>query len=273
MCARRFVCLFAVILVTLPTGATSDGIIEDSDEEGEIEQKVRMLSATAKFNRVSFAGAVLERDRIFTEHWIVKFCVDWYSPCTGEFLETYQSRSADIERQYNSGIGAFDPRVIRFVEVDCGSDKVLCNEEQVGDYPTLVHYHRGEPISKWTSGGRAAKMTEKSVQWVNKRLGCLRVGDDALPAECVSTSSLASESDEEAATRAARSFMNAIVFVCLFVSLAWSIIKNLMPLLRMRAASDKATELSAAEATPDLSQTRSCRALPREWGEARCLEL
>jgi len=118
-----------------------------------------------RFNQVTFDDNVIKSN--WTDHWVVLFCVDWYGPCE-ELSQPYRALGKSHEEKLNNGLFS---NTVRFAEVDCATDKVLCNEQIVDDYPTIVHYNKGERVARWqTTQGTAQKMTPKLVSWLETEL-------------------------------------------------------------------------------------------------------
>jgi len=121
----------------------------------------------AQLTRNTLQNNVLDAASRSAEHFVVKYCVPWYAPCSGAFDDFFQVQAEELERTYNQD--AVLVRKLRFAEVDCASDKVLCNEMFVDDYPTIVHYHRGKVVSKWTSSSKTMeKRIDKLLEWLRK---------------------------------------------------------------------------------------------------------
>lgn len=98
-----------------------------------------------------FAGNVLKGE--WADNWVVLFCVDWYAPCQN-IERRFQAKASEHHRRLNEG--ALMKNVVRFAYVDCATDKVLCNEQLVEEYPTVVHYKRGEREDAWSGDGPKA---------------------------------------------------------------------------------------------------------------------
>jgi len=114
-------------------------------------------------NRVTFKGNV-HAEGPTAEHWIVMFCVNWWGTCQA-LRETYSQQAFSHETRINAN-AVLLPRV-RFAEVDCAVDKVLCNEQSVENYPTIAHYHGSTKISSWTINSRN---TEAQARRISKYL-------------------------------------------------------------------------------------------------------
>jgi len=113
-----------------------------------------------QMNEFSFNGNVLNRPKDDAVHWIVQFCPHWWDPCVG-LTDSFAKVGRKLEEQLN---GALFMRNIRFATVDCASEKVLCNEQEVNTYPTTRHYYKGEFVAGWFGG--QANHEEFYTQWL-----------------------------------------------------------------------------------------------------------
>jgi len=116
---------------------------------------VSRLGSVPVLNRVTFNGNIKD-ELLHVEHWMVLFCVDWYDACK-TVRQSYLDLASEHERKLNTK--ALLQLPVRFAEVDCRVDKVLCNEQLVDWYPEIVHYHRGDMVSRWVVG-ESTKMSE-----------------------------------------------------------------------------------------------------------------
>merc|ERR1719343_1688330 len=82
---------------------------------------------------------------------------------------TYLDLANSFERKLNANSLLQLP--VRFAEVDCRVDKVLCNEQLVDWYPEIVHYRRGEMVARWVAGdGKTAEEEEKMTEFLQARM-------------------------------------------------------------------------------------------------------
>lgn len=130
---------------------------------------VSASQAFAHLNRVNFAGNVLENHGEGPEHWVVFFCADWFEPCQG-LQDAFTAAARKHGRPSDDDLFS---RPVRFADVDCAVDKVLCNTQEVETYPTVVHYHKGNRVSDWSYGGRAKLDLEAKQfnKWLTKEMG------------------------------------------------------------------------------------------------------
>ncbi|CAE7194781.1 RHM1 [Symbiodinium natans] len=90
----------------------------------------------AQLNSILFQGTAGTADGGGAEQWIVAFCPSWWEPC--HHLELLISeQAAEWQKKLNTG---HFTAAVRFAIVDCATEKVLCNTEQVKMYPTIAQY-------------------------------------------------------------------------------------------------------------------------------------
>ncbi|CAE7264506.1 desi2 [Symbiodinium sp. CCMP2592] len=96
----------------------------------------------AYLNRHIFAGNVLKPLGGGVEQWVVSFCPRWWQPCQ-QLEQTFLEAARNWQSELNT-----DPSMLRlrFAQVDCAVDKVLCNEEHVTTYPMVALYRGGIQI-------------------------------------------------------------------------------------------------------------------------------
>lgn len=127
-------------------------------------------------NRVTFDGNV--KDGAAVEHWFVMFCVDWYEPCE-ELRPSYLDHAASYESHLNADALLSLP--VRFAEVDCAVDKVLCNRHSVEMYPQVIHYHRGEQVAAWSfMGGKKRAEAKKMAAFMQTQTDFSKAQTDAV---------------------------------------------------------------------------------------------
>jgi len=151
-------CGLAAILactVAQSTATSAFVALPPEAEEGDSQRVVTEVSlASSKslllLNSVTFKGNI-NANSATAEHWFVMFCVNWWETCQ-TLRETFSQQASVHERNMNSDALLLPP--VRFAEVDCAVDKVLCNEQSVEDYPTIAHYHTGSRTSSWTINNR-----------------------------------------------------------------------------------------------------------------------
>jgi hypothetical protein len=118
-------------------------------------------------NRFNFRNNVMSSRDDEVEHWIIRFCHEWYSPCT-RMLPAYKELARKSEQALN--LDSLQTTV-RFAEVDCSTDKPLCKDQGAEAYPELIHFHRGRQVSKWIAmeGGREDDVKEMN-EWMRDKV-------------------------------------------------------------------------------------------------------
>lgn len=117
-------------------------------------------------NRFNFnANVLVPGGGDSAENWIVLFCYSWWEPCQ-KMKEPFAQMGAVWQSDLNKE--AVLTRKIRFAQVDCATDRVLCNERGVEGFPHVQYYTGGALVKKW-SGGRANDELSLS-KWLKKRL-------------------------------------------------------------------------------------------------------
>lgn len=103
------------------------------------------------------------------DHWIVLFCADWADSCQALW---YHYRSVAVRWEKTLNASAWDKTAVRFGEVDCARDKVLCNENLVEMYPTLVHFHDGKAVSVWSGDhvDSLSSLLSQPTTWIHTEL-------------------------------------------------------------------------------------------------------
>mmetsp|Transcript_51550 Transcript_51550/g.159727 ORF Transcript_51550/g.159727 Transcript_51550/m.159727 type:complete len:275 (-) Transcript_51550:643-1467(-) len=144
-------CALLSALLAVPA-ATGQEVVNVGTANDAEEPVVSALHAsTLELNRFTFGGNVLRHDGSGSHvaHWVVAFCPSWWEPC-----QNLEGPYAELSRQWEGTLNtALLTKEVRFAMVDCASDKVLCNEQDVESYPTVHHYHEGQRVASW-SGGR-----------------------------------------------------------------------------------------------------------------------
>lgn len=117
-------------------------------------------------NRHTFNSTV-KQDLV--DHWIVLFCVDWYEPCQGLWHD-YRRMAAHWEKVMAPSASSWQSAAVRFAEVDCATDKALCNENNVQTYPSVTHWQNGKFESEWELSRGATSYSSDLSKWIGKVL-------------------------------------------------------------------------------------------------------
>lgn len=126
------------------------------------------VAKVIQLNRYTFNGNVLDVGNNHVDHWMVRFCYDWYEPCN-RLKHFYYKLARNADNIINTN-DSFTTSV-RFADVDCGVERVLCNYHEVDDMPLIVHYHRQQRVSDWVGRGRNSTDNARSMaKWATEQL-------------------------------------------------------------------------------------------------------
>jgi len=258
--------LLALSSVTQAAGSDDADSLRLGDA-AEREQAASHSRANAlRLNAHTFSGNVLRKPMDqHAEHWVVSFCPNWWEPCQDLALP-FDQLGLEWERKLNTGLLT---KGVRFATVDCATDKVLCNQQRVEQYPTVHHYHNGQRVATWV-GGRKTD-AEKLAKFLVRRLGA------AVATTAPSTHGGAAE----APAAAAKGFKErlapgdgaidlALIVAVLSLNM-WAVFSN-PRLWQLSSGASKDTSKGAAAsaasaASPSAASSRSVqRFLPRDWG-------
>jgi len=148
-----------IVLKDPPAVVTS---YRDLVEVGRNETLANTIVLLSRFN---FESTVLTRRDDEVENWVILFCHNWYSPCE-RIRPAYETMAHDMEKELNQDSMK---TVIRFAEVDCSTDKPLCNAQKVETFPTLLHYQRGVISSHWEGHYGGKKDVKEMTEWMEPR--------------------------------------------------------------------------------------------------------
>jgi hypothetical protein len=119
-------------------------------------------SKVALLNRVTFNKTVSQKH---VDNWIVLYCVDWWELCQG-IWDDYKTLAAYWERNLVANASSWQSTAIRFAEVDCTTDKALCNDNKVEEYPTVQHFRAGKLVRGWELSDGATSLSKDIAKWV-----------------------------------------------------------------------------------------------------------
>jgi len=127
---------------------------DQSSQEKEIHSFVSeaisdsvKVPSIATLNRFSLRASINQSSQAASD-WMVLFCPPWWGPCQ-KIWPPFQHFGRRWQTELNQGWMRND---VRFAVVDCATDKLLCNEEGVIDYPWINHYHLGDLHRVWVGG-------------------------------------------------------------------------------------------------------------------------
>eukprot|EP00418_Pyrodinium_bahamense_P075007 CAMPEP_0179060102 /NCGR_PEP_ID=MMETSP0796-20121207/25692_1 /TAXON_ID=73915 /ORGANISM="Pyrodinium bahamense, Strain pbaha01" /LENGTH=258 /DNA_ID=CAMNT_0020756873 /DNA_START=116 /DNA_END=892 /DNA_ORIENTATION=+ len=222
----------------------------------------------APLNRRTFGGNVLTGGHV--DHWVVLFCVDWFPVCE-EIQESYMDLARHFETALNNGALLRD--VVRFASVDCAVDKVLCNEQLIDDYPTVVHYSKGKQGEAWT------RSTGKLPNWLEKELLISRATGNPHSGGSSSILPWLSEEDRRLVARVLASVATLIIVFIWAVGHGtdlWLAAMSAQPQSHTKKESKQELMQQGPPEAADVAEGRAARRLPlpQEWAcERGSLEL
>mmetsp|Transcript_56738 Transcript_56738/g.178113 ORF Transcript_56738/g.178113 Transcript_56738/m.178113 type:complete len:259 (-) Transcript_56738:165-941(-) len=251
-------CFVAVALVgaTMFVPSTgSEGLLFKQDEAPTVNLVRR--PSLASLNRQTFNGNVLTEEEGSAENWVVLFCVGWYRPC--QALEMpYMGLAEKHSKAFNNDTLLTD--FVRFAVVDCSVDKVLCNEQRVETYPMVIHYYKGELLTRWT-GGSEARDVKSFRKWLDKELTTFK-------AISMEVRPLLTRDERRTVMRLLACTAASISFFIWAIGRGTDLLLTMSERRRSEkklTAKDDAKEPRGEEAV----QSRLARRLPREWASAR----
>lgn len=129
-------------------------------ESAEVRVKLRQHREASALNRFTFVGNVLKGTGDVVEHWIAMFCSGWHEKCQS-LLPSYELLGVQWEDKLNTALMSSK---VRFVKVDCATEKALCVSLDIHDYPSVVHYRHGQRVNGWFGGAPGL------VRWIKEEL-------------------------------------------------------------------------------------------------------
>jgi len=271
--SAMFAFVFAGVLLSAEVEAksanrrvrTSEALIDESDGPREIAQpwvlQSGVVSSVLELNRFIFGGNILrgEADQN-TANWVVVFCPNWWEPC-----QNIAEPFAELAKRWQTGLNIeLLANKVRFARVDCATDKVLCNEQDVETYPTVLHYAGGKRVAKWQGGQK--QDAEQLQKWLDRQLGpsLASAGVAAALEKHLSFRELISQylTPGERAADIFLAFIGIVASIRLVLSNPELWGKNGVP--QTRGAQPEASGVEASE-----PQTLRRRWLPASWAAAR----
>lgn len=133
-------------------------------------EKVTVASINARkvvdLNRFNFHNSVLQEGHDQPLHWIVRFCHDWYVPCD-HLTPVFTEAALGVENALNAN-DQFQTTV-RFADVDCSTNKPLCNEVADYHFPQIIHFHKQARFTDWKGGGSLKRNAESFLEWMDEQ--------------------------------------------------------------------------------------------------------
>ena len=180
---------------------------------------------------------------------VVFFCVDWLDEC--EEMK-YEFRKMAMQR--------WQVAPLRYAEVNCAKEKVLCNKEGVQTYPSVNRYVNGRRVQVWQGdlGSPNLQVQQKELlTWIR------------------SSYTEVEKADQEVEEQMAENFRLAVDLVVL-AALLLAFIKLCMNMIRSAhnalAETDKARHAHLKQEALHLAFRPSCRLarrLPQSWAAER----
>lgn len=135
----------------------------------EPETHVRMdpSQSVTLLNRHTFNTSVAQ-DHV--DNWVVLFCVDWLEQCQGLWHD-YRRTAMHWEEVMGPHASSWQKTAVRFAEVDCAREKALCNENNVQNYPSAIHFKDGKFAKEWQLSRSATSLGTDLSKWIGKEIG------------------------------------------------------------------------------------------------------
>lgn len=124
------------------------------------------LQSVTMLGRHSFNSTIRQEH---VDHWVVLFCVDWFELCQGLWHD-YRRMAGHWEKALAPAASSWHNSAVRFAEVDCAADKVLCNENGVKNYPSVIHFKGGKFEKEWEISWGATSLSADLSKWIRKEL-------------------------------------------------------------------------------------------------------
>lgn len=147
-----------------PVITVKEGI--SADQRKDVDFDVSLYKPLVHLNEVSFDKSVLMDSNNGVRRWVVSFCLGWYDTCAA-FERPFMEFARDWENHLNTDLLSTE---VRFATVDCATDRVLCNEQDIHQFPKVVMYQDRHAVASWTSGGTLKQITSSLESWGRKQL-------------------------------------------------------------------------------------------------------
>lgn len=160
--------LLLILTAALVPSAMGSRPSHNFELELDAETHVRMdpSQSVAMLNRHTF-NTTVKQDHV--DNWIVLFCVDWLEHCNGLWHD-YRRMANHWEQVMAPFASSWQSTAVRFAEVDCATDKALCNENKVENYPSVVHFQGRKFASVWEISNDATSLSGDISKWIGKVL-------------------------------------------------------------------------------------------------------
>mmetsp|Transcript_109185 Transcript_109185/g.170742 ORF Transcript_109185/g.170742 Transcript_109185/m.170742 type:complete len:231 (+) Transcript_109185:44-736(+) len=220
-------------------------------------------------NKVTFNATVTQEH---VDQWVVLFCVDWWDRCQG-LVEYYKALAMHWEHELAGAASSWQSTAVRFGEVNCATDKPLCNENNVQEYPTAHFFFKGQLASQWVPSSSSASLSDDISRWITQELTKTRrpssqrqsANADSLFVDAASmwTFGMRELSTLLSWRNPITASFGFIVLACVIAVLAYTIATGLevtlmAPVLGfIKGAKNKATPCSLLRALPEFPEPRT----------------
>lgn len=177
-------CLLAAPRATLGRTSSTTPITAReglSTEDRVAEPDIELQKPVLQLNQYTFDQSVLATESgNGVQHWIILFCLEWFEPC--EIVDRpYAALAGQWQDRMNTDLLSTE---VRFAYVDCATDRVLCNEQLIEEYPMIFHYHLHElvtagPVGRALNYGGIPGMLQAMNQYVVEELAPILNGRTA----------------------------------------------------------------------------------------------
>jgi len=117
-----------------------------------------------RLNSYTFFGNVIHNNR-YVHEWVILYCLPWFPVCQN-IQAAYNTAAAREQDAHNTDILYSK---IRFGQVDCATDKVLCNDMGASP-PIVVLYQRDRAAASWAWDGKDQDPSASLSTWVSRQL-------------------------------------------------------------------------------------------------------
>lgn len=132
------------------------------DEHNMLTSDTGLLGPVLRLNSVTLAKSLLVEDSSEIAQWIVLFCAPWHPNCKASY-PIFRKAAEYWQENLNT---ALFTKEVKFADVDCAVDKVLCNSQDVDRYPVIGHYREGQQVSLWKAIGKHDE--QRASDWLQK---------------------------------------------------------------------------------------------------------
>jgi hypothetical protein len=155
--------------------------MDTTDSSGQVQEPTIVTDFNAQIepqtvvdlNRFNFYNSVLREGHDQPEHWIIRFCHDWYEPCD-QLTPIFKQSALEVDKVLNANTQF--QATVRFADVDCSTNKPLCNEVADYHFPQIIHFHKQKRLNDWKGGGNKKVNAERYLKWVANQAERIKSG-------------------------------------------------------------------------------------------------